>query len=120
MTRKGKWSPEDRKKLIRLVERGVPEQDIRKQFKTKATDGQLRPMTAVEFAQQLKTALVEAGKIKQAPKTKNSGPRVYKVTAKGRLTIADFSQKASASTGDRYRLKPPQGRSKTWKLVPID
>lgn len=119
MARQSKWSPNDRKKLLKLVQQGVSEQEIREQFKTSGRGGNDRPMTAVEFAQQLKTAMVEAGKIKQAQPTKKSKPRVYQVTSKGRLTIADFAGQVGAQMGDRYVLEAPRGRSKSWKLVPV-
>jgi hypothetical protein len=67
MARKSKWSKDDRKKLLKMVDSGVAEQDIRE--KLRVGD---KPMTAVEFAQQLKMAMVDAGRIKQAKRSKTT------------------------------------------------
>lgn len=120
MARKSKWSADDRKKLLKMVDRGVPEQDIREQYVSKNKAGKGVAMTAVEFAQQLKTAMVEAGRIKQTKRKKTKRTRVYLVTEKGRLTVADFSAKAGVKPGDRFVLRPPRGKSKTWRLEPAE
>ena len=60
MARKSKWDEGDRKKLLKMVNDGVSEQEIREKLAYKN-----KPMTSVEFAQQLKMAMVESGKIKQ-------------------------------------------------------
>ncbi|MCB2228633.1 MAG: hypothetical protein KQH53_18295 [Desulfarculaceae bacterium] len=117
MARKSKWSPEDRKKLLKMVGDGVSEQEIREKlaYKNKA-------MTSVEFAQQLKMAMVESGKIKQetAPAKQAAKPEVYKVTSTGRLTVTDFSDKTGAKAGSKFSLEKPRGRSNAWRLVPVD
>lgn len=120
MARKSKWSAEDRRKLIKMVNSGVPEQAIREEFTTSGRGGKIRPMTAIEFAQQLKTAMVESGAIKQVKRSKEDGPRVYKVTSKGRLTVADFAEKSGAKPGDRFVLETPRGRSQSWRLLPYE
>ena len=116
MARKSKWDAADRKKLIKMVKGGVPEQEIREKlaYKNKA-------MTSVEFAQQLKMAMVESGAIKQAaPNVKGKAkPQTYTVTNKGRLTISDFSEKAGYATGAKFTLEKPRGKSKAWRLVPV-
>lgn len=79
-------------------------------------------MTSVEFAQQLKMAMVESGKIKQAAtggKAK-AKPTTYSVTAKGRLTVGDFGEKSGAKPGAKFTLEKPRGKSKAWRLVPVD
>ena len=117
MARKSKWSQDDRKKLLKMVSDGVSEQEIREKlsYKNKA-------MTSVEFAQQLKMAMVEAGKIKQeAPAVKQAAkPEVYKVTSTGRLTVTDFSEKTGAQAGGKFTLEKPRGKSNAWRLVPVD
>ncbi len=116
MARKSRWSKADRKKLLRMVNEGVSEQEIRQ----KLAVGD-RPMSAVEFAQQLKMAMVETGQIKQAKRTKAAaGPKTYEVTAKGRLTISDFSELTGFKTGDKFTLEKPRGRSNAWRLVPVN
>jgi hypothetical protein len=114
MARKSRWSKSDRKKLWKMVNDGIAEQDIR----DKLAVGD-KPMTAVEFAQQLKMAMVEAGQIKQAKRAKAStAPKVYEVTNKGRLTISDFSDLTGYKTGDKFSLEKPRGKSNAWRLVP--
>lgn len=114
MARKSKWSKEDRKKLLKMVKAGVPEQDIREKL---GVGG--KPMSAGEFSQQLKMAMVDAGMIKQAKRPKaSSAPKLYKVTSKGRLTITDFSQITGYSPGSQFTLEKPRGRSKAWRIVP--
>ena len=114
MARKSRWSKSDRKKLWKMVNDGIAEQEIR----DKLAVGD-KPMTAVEFAQQLKMAMVEAGQIKQAKRTKAaSAPKVYEVTNKGRLTVSDFSALTGYKTGDKFTLEKPRGKSKAWRLVP--
>lgn len=115
MARKSKWSPEDRKKLLQMLKDGVTEQEIRHKMSTGGKN-----MTSPAFSQQLKMAMVEAGQIKQT--TKKSAAKTgkqYVVTAKGRLTISDFSQLTGYKTGDTFVLEKPRGRSKAWRLVPI-
>jgi len=115
MARKSKWSKEDRKKLLKMVKAGVPEQDIREKL---GVGG--KPMSAVEFAQQLKMAMVDAGQIKQAKRPKaSSAPKLYKVTSKGRLTITDFSEVTGYNPGSQFTLEKPRGRSKAWRIVPV-
>ena len=63
-----KWSVEDRKKLLKMVSNGVTEQDIREEL---AIGG--KAMTAIEFAQQFKMAMVEDGRIKQGNSQEKSG-----------------------------------------------
>ncbi len=115
MARKSKWDQADRKKLLKMVSDGVSEQEIREKlaFKNKA-------MTSVEFAQQLKMAMVESGKIKQeAPVAKKAAkPEVYKVTSTGRLTVTDFGDKTGAKAGAKFTLEKPRGKSNAWRLVP--
>lgn len=115
MARQSKWSKADRKKLLKLIGDGVAEQEIRGML---AMGG--KAMSAVEFAQQLKMAMVESGSIKQAPRKKQApAPKVYEVTNKGRLTITDFAQATGYNTGDTFTLEKPRGRSKAWRLVPV-
>ena len=114
MARKSKWSAADRKNLIKMVKNGVPEQEIREQLAVKG-----KAMSAVEFAQQLKTAMVEDGQIKQVSTKKAvSGPKLYEVTSKGRLTITDFASMTGVQTGAKFSLEKPRGKSKAWRLVP--
>jgi hypothetical protein len=114
MARKSRWSKGDRKKLWKMVNDGIAEQEIR----DKLAVGD-KPMTAVEFAQQLKMAMVEAGQIKQAKRAKAaSAPKVYEVTNKGRLTISDFTALTGYKTGDKFSLEKPRGKSNAWRLVP--
>lgn len=117
MARKSKWNEEDRKKLLKMVEDGVAEQVIREKLAYKA-----KPMSSVEFAQQLKTAMVESGKIKQAKSV--GGKKVetvtYQVTPKGRLTISDFAEKTEFKPRASFTLEKPRGKSKTWRLVPVE
>jgi hypothetical protein len=116
MARKSRWSKAERKKLLKMVNEGVPEQEIRE--KLAQND---KPMTAVEFAQQLKMAMVEAGKIKQAKRTKTAaGPKTYEVTPKGRLTLSDFTEETGYQPGAKFTLEKPRGRSNAWRLVPAE
>lgn len=116
MARKSKWSAVDRKKLLKLVGNGVTEQEIRESL---AVSG--KAMTAGEFAQQLKMAMVESGKIKQSKAEKKTvKPVEYKVTSTGRLTVPDFAEKTGAAPGAKYTLASPRGKSKAWRLVPVD
>lgn len=116
MARKSKWNKADRKKLLKLVREGISEQEIRDDL---AVGG--KQMTAVEFAQQLKIAMVEAGQIKQASAKKaSSAPKTYLVTSKGRLTITDFTDVTGFKPGDKFTFEKPRGRSKAWRLVPCD
>jgi hypothetical protein len=116
MARKSRWSKADRKKLLKMVDDGVPEQDIRQALSVSG-----RAMSAGEFAQQLKMAMVEAGRIKQAKRPrKSSGPKFYQVTAKGRLTLSDFAEISGFKPGDKFTLEKPRGRSKAWRLVPVE
>lgn len=97
-----------------MVNDDIAEQEIRE----KLAVGD-KPMTAVEFAQQLKMAMVEGGQIKQAKRTKAAtAPKVYEVTNKGRLTISDFSALTGYKTGDKFSLEKPRGKSNAWRLVP--
>ena len=116
MARKSKWNEGDRKKLLKMVNDGVSEQNIREKlaYKNKA-------MTSVEFAQQLKMAMVESGKIKQeAPAGKQKAkPATYTVTAKGRLTLNDFAEKAGVEPGAKFTMEKPRGKSNAWRLVPV-
>ena len=115
MARQSKWSEQDRKKLLKMVNNGVSEQEIREKLAYKK-----KAMTSVEFAQQLKMAMVESGKIKQeAPTvTKKAKPLTYLVTPKGRLTVSDFAEKTGAKPGAKYTLEKPRGKSNVWRLVP--
>jgi hypothetical protein len=116
LARKSKWNEEDRKKLLKMVGAGVSEQEIREKlaYKNKA-------MTSVEFAQQLKMAMVESGKIKQdVPAGKKAAkPEIYKVTSTGRLTVTDFTDKTGYKAGAKFTLEKPRGRSNAWRLVPV-
>ncbi|MCB2185658.1 MAG: hypothetical protein KQJ78_04530 [Deltaproteobacteria bacterium] len=115
MARNSKWNENDRKKLLQMVEQGVTEQDIRSDLAQGGKD-----MTAVEFAQQFKTAMVEAGKIKQSSGggKADSAPTVYEISPTGRLTITDFQELTGAQQGEKFVLEKPRGRSKAWRLVP--
>jgi hypothetical protein len=114
MARASKWNKEDRKKLLKMVGDGVPEQDIRGSLAIKG-----EPMSSVAFAQQLKMAMVEAGQIKQAgAKAKKAEPNKYEITKTGRLTLADFAEVTGFSSGDKFTLEKPRGRSKAWRIVP--
>lgn len=116
MARKSKWDAADRKKFLKMLKGGVSEQEIREKLAYKG-----KSMTSVEFAQQLKMAMVEDGTIKQAATTKQKAkPQVYVVTAKGRLTFSDFSEKSGYSAGAKFTLEKPRGKSKAWRLVPVD
>lgn len=115
MARRSKWSAEDRKKMLKMVKDGVTEQEIRRKL---STDGKV--MTSPAFSQQLKMAMVEAGQIKQTPRNSTSkNGKEYLVTAKGRLTVSDFSQLTGYKAGARFVLEKPRGRSKAWRLVPV-
>gem|GEM_PF-1323512 len=119
MARSSRWGKDDRSKMLKLVKQGVSEQEIRAKFTTKDRKGSAREMTAVEFAQQLKQAMVEAGDIKQAPRKKQAAKPVgYKVTKTGRLTITNFAEFTSVKGGEVFTLERPRGRSKAWRLVP--
>lgn len=115
--RTSKWNDEDRRKLLALLDKGVPEQEIREAL---GRDG--KPMTSNEFASQLKRAMVETGRIKQSSKgrKKEGKKRVYEVTKKGRLTIVDFEDLTGHGPGEKFVLEKPRGRSKAWKLVPAE
>lgn len=120
MARSSRWSKEDRTKILKMVKQGVSEQEIRSKFTTKDRKGGSREMTAVEFAQQLKQAMVEAGDIKQAPRKKQAAKPVgYKVTKTGRLTITNFAEFTGAKAGASFALERPRGRSQAWRLVPL-
>ena len=119
MARSSRWSSADRAKLLKDVQDGIAEQDIRRKFTTTAKSGGTRDMTSVEFAQQLKQAMVEAGIIKQSKPgqlTKNT----YLVTSSGRLNIPDFQAVTGFNSGSAFTLETPRGRSKAWRLVPVE
>ena len=120
MARTSRWSKDDRARLWKQVKDGMPEQEIREGFSTISPKGDARGMTAVEFAQQLKQAMVEAGEIKQSshqsPVEKKT---IYQVTATGRLTISDFTELTGAKEGESFYLERPRGRSKAWRLLPL-
>lgn len=121
MARTSRWTAENRAKLLKLVREGAPEQQIREDFATTDRKGKSRAMTAVEFAQQLKQAMVEAGEIKQASRQKAPVKKViYQVTATGRLTVSDFSELTGAKEGAGYYLEKPRGRSNAWRLIPAE
>jgi len=121
VARTSRWNETDRAKLLKMVKGGVSEQEIRSNFKTKGPKGSARDMTAVEFAQQLKQAMVEAGDIKQETRKKEKvQAMVYKVTNTGRLTITDFGDLTGAKEGASFTLEKPRGRSKAWRLVPAE
>lgn len=116
MAKTTKWNAEDRKRLFKMVQDGVPEQEIREAL---SSDG--KGMTSTEFAQQLRLAMVEAGKIKQAPAKKGKpAPTVYEVTPKGRLTVTDFSELTGFEPGSKFVVEKPRGRSKAWRIVPYE
>jgi hypothetical protein len=118
MARASRWSKEQRAKLWAMVRDGIAEQTIREQFPTSDGKGGSRSMTAVEFAQQLKQAMVEAGEIKQVtPQKKADRISEYMVTRTGRLTINDFTEKTGFKPGQTFILEKPRGRSKAWRLV---
>jgi hypothetical protein len=120
MARSSRWSKEQRAKLFKMVNSGVAEQEIRQNLSTSDKKGTKRPMSAVEFAQQLKQAMVEAGKIKQISRKKQGKKQaVYAVTATGRLTVSDFKQLTGAKAGEEFVLEKPRGRSNAWRLVPV-
>ena len=120
MARVLRWNKEHRQDLLKMVKAGVPEQEIREKFSTSDKKAGPRAMTAVEFAQQLKLAMVEAGEIKQAERTKNDvKPVCYEVTPTGRLTIPEFAELTGAKTGDRFVVESPRGRSKAWRVLPF-
>ena len=120
MARTARWTKEQRSKLLQLVNSGVPEQEIRQQLATKDVKGKSRDMNSVEFANQLKQAMVEAGVIKQAStKTKDAKEVLYAVTNTGRLTISDFAEATGAAAGELFTLERPRGRSQAWRLVPF-
>lgn len=119
MARSSRWTKEDRAKLFQEVQNGVAEQEIRKMFTTGGPGGGVRDMTSVEFAQQLKQAMVEAGIIKQSREgvlQRNT----YEVTSSGRLNITDFAQITGYKPGTVFSVESPRGRSKAWRLVPLD
>ncbi len=121
MARTSRWNEAERGKLLKMVKSGTSEQEIRGKFQTKGAKGAMRDMTAVEFAQQLKQAMVEAGDIKQETRKKEKAQAVaYKVTNTGRLTITDFSEITGAKEGSSYTLEKPRGRSNAWRLVPVE
>jgi len=120
MARASRWSKEQRAKLWAMVREGIAEQDIRDQFTTNDGKGGERAMTAVEFAQQLKQAMAEAGAIKQAaPQKKVDKQNLYEVTRTGRLTINDFAQITGHKPGEIFMLEGPRGRSNAWRVVPV-
>lgn len=119
MPRVSRWSPEDRELLLKMVREGHPEQIIRDNFLYYDKYGVQHSMSSVSFAQQLKQAMVEAGEIKQTgARNKENMQSIYKVTNTGRLTLFDFKTKTGASTNDEFILKPPRGRSRSWRIVP--
>lgn len=119
MAKSPRWSKNDRATLLNQVQNGVSEQDIRSMFKTKAGGGGQREMTSVEFAQQLKQAMVEAGIIKQSSQ-RSIKSDTYVVTNSGRLNIPDFEKITGFKPGTTFSLETPRGRSNAWRLVPID
>ncbi|MFH1057254.1 MAG: hypothetical protein V1797_01085 [Pseudomonadota bacterium] len=121
MARTSRWTQDDRAKLLKLVRDGASEQQIREDFSTTDRKGQGRAMTAVEFAQQLKQSMVEAGEIKQVSRQKAPVKKViYQVTTTGRLTLSDFSELTGAKEGASYYLEKPRGRSNAWRLIPVE
>lgn len=120
MARASRWSKEQRAKLWAMVRDGIAEQEIRDQFPTNDGKGGQRAMTAVEFAQQLKQAMVEAGAIKQVAQQKKADKEMaYEVTRTGRLTINDFAQVTGYKPGEIFALEKPRGRSNAWRVVPV-
>jgi hypothetical protein len=105
--------------LLKEVQKGVAEQVVREKFTTDDGQGGARPMNAVEFAQQMKQAMVEAGIIKQAGRGARASHSVYEVTTTGRLNLPDFADVTGASPGEVFSLESPRGRSKAWRLVPV-
>ncbi len=122
MARTSRWTKEERAKILKMVRDGVSEQEIRDQYSTTDGKGKSRAMSAVEFAQQFKQAMVEAGEIKQQSSRPKAVEKktVYQVTATGRLTVSDFSALTSAKEGESFVLESPRGRSKAWRLVPVE
>jgi hypothetical protein len=121
VARTSRWNESDRAKLLKMVKGGVSEQEIRGNFQTNGPKGASRDMTAIEFAQQLKQAMVEAGDIKQEVRKKERvQASAYKVTNTGRLTITDFGELTGAGEGASFTLEKPRGRSKAWRLVPAE
>lgn len=116
MARKSKWDKADRKKLLKLVNKGITETDIRQELGVKG-----KPMSSAEFAQQLKMAMVEAGQIKQANTKikKTETVKCYEVTSKGRLTVSDFTKCTEFKAGTKFTLEKPRGKSSAWRLVPV-
>ena len=120
MPRSSRWTADERKRLLKLVRDGISEQKIRDMFSTKDGNGNSRNMTATEFAQQLKQAMVEVGELKQSSRqTKEKTPSVYQVTNTGRLTIPDFQQITGAAANSSFVLEHPRGRSNAWRIVPV-
>ncbi len=114
MARRSKWSQAERVKLLKMIKDGVAEQVIREKM---GSGG--KAMTSVEFAQQLKMAMVEDGTLKQATRAKSADkPRLYEVTKGGRLTLSDFAQITGYKSGNKFTLQKPRGRSKAWRIVP--
>ncbi len=119
MAKGPRWTAEDRKRLWKMVQEGIPEQEIREAFSYQDAKGRMRIMSSSEFALQLKRAMIEAGQLKQrSSRNKRRTRHVYKVTNTGRLTISDFAAITGAKPGDTFVLEPPRGRSKAWRLVP--
>jgi predicted transcriptional regulator len=119
MACKSRWARDQRAQLLKMVHAGISEQEIRNQFTTNDNKGRSRAMTAVEFAQQLKQAMVEAGEIKQTSREKKAKKQVYyEVTQTGRLTISDFEKVTGAEPGSKFVLEKPRGRSKAWRIMP--
>lgn len=116
MARKSKWDKAERKKLWKLVKKGVTETDIRQELGIKG-----KPMSSAEFAQQLKMAMVEAGQIKQAntQAQKTETAKRYEITSKGRLTVSDFAKCTGSKAGAKFTLEKPRGKSSAWRLVPV-
>ena len=113
MARKSKFSTAQRKKMLTMINDGVPEQAIREQFGS---------MTSAQFAQELKTAMVESGQIKQAPRGKKAAADTtvtYGVSNTGRLTITDLTEKTGFEAGSKFTLEKPRGKSNAWRLVPV-
>ena len=117
MARTSKWSASDRKDLLRMLKKGGTEQEIREKL---GRDG--KPMTASEFATQLKKAMVEAGQIKQVSRKskKKEDPKTYVVTDTGRLSIVDFQERSNFGPGNKFTLEKPRSKSKAWRLVPVE
>jgi len=116
MAKRSKWTKEDRKKLLKMVQAGLAEQEIREKL-----GGADKPMTSAEFAQQLKMVMVESGQLKQASRKKiPDKPKGYAVTSTGRLTITDFAELTETKTAATFALEKPRGKSRAWRLVPLD